>query len=63
MVKIEIEPGKTVDTIDPQVRITVSPTPSLVASAFKVVLVVETEDGRRSVPTEVLLGVTERPPA
>jgi hypothetical protein len=55
MVNIDIAPGQTVETTDPHVRVKVTPIPPLTASAYKVVLVVRTNDGRQSLPVELPL--------
>lgn len=55
MRSIELSPNQTVETTDPHVMVSVRPIPTLGVAAYKVVLVVETNDGRTSVPANLPL--------
>jgi hypothetical protein len=54
MLEIQLELGQTVATEDPRVVVSIDPA-SVAGKSVKLLLVVESQDGRRSLPAELLL--------
>ena len=62
MAEIELELGQAVATDDPHVTVSVDPA-SVAGKRLKLSLIVESQDGRLSLPAELLLVASPPPPA